>query len=91
MWQVLSASAVASPIVKAKSAQLSVHDYRPTFTVDQMVKDVDLILQAGATGKVPLPQTQMTRDALEQARTQGMAQEDYAAIIKLALARIAAG
>ncbi len=30
MWEVITASAVASPIVKAKAEQLSVHDYTPT-------------------------------------------------------------
>ena len=38
MWQVLGASAVASPIVKAKSVQLSQRDFTPTFTVEQMQK-----------------------------------------------------
>ncbi len=52
MWQVLSASAVASPILKAKSAQLSQRDSTPTFTVEQMLKDLGLILGAGLA---PLP------------------------------------
>ncbi|UUZ67155.1 NAD(P)-dependent oxidoreductase [Polaromonas sp. P2-4] len=47
MWQVLGASAVASPILKAKAVQLSDRDFTPTFTVGQMIKDLDLILGAG--------------------------------------------
>ena len=82
MWQVLGASAVASPIVKAKSAQLSQRDFTPTFTVEQMIKDLTLILGAGASSHVPLPQTALTLQLMQAAVAQGEAQEDYAAIIK---------
>ena len=44
MWDVLTHSAVASPIVKAKAEQLMRRDYTPTFTVLQMSKDLGLIL-----------------------------------------------
>jgi 3-hydroxyisobutyrate dehydrogenase len=83
MWQVLTASAVASPIVKAKAVQLSERDFRPTFTVEQMIKDLDLILNAGETHDVPLMQTAMTHQMMCAAVAQGDAQDDYAAIIKV--------
>lgn len=83
MWQVLSASAVASPIVKAKSEQLSRRDFTPTFTVEQMIKDLDLILAAGATSNVPLMQTAMTQKLMHAAVVQGNGLDDYAAIIKV--------
>ncbi len=82
MWQVLGASAVASPIVKAKSAQLSQRDFSPTFTVEQMVKDLTLILGAGADSHVPLPQTALTFQLMQATLAQGDGQDDYAAIIK---------
>jgi 3-hydroxyisobutyrate dehydrogenase-like beta-hydroxyacid dehydrogenase len=84
MWQVLGASAVASPILKAKSAQLSRRDFTPTFTVEQMLKDIGLILDAGADSQVPLPQTAMTQQLMRAAMAQGDGQQDYAAIIKAA-------
>lgn len=83
MWQVIGASAVASPIVKAKSAQLSQHDYTPTFTVGQMNKDIDLILGEGARLRVPLPQTAATRQLMSAAQAQGDGALDYAAIIRV--------
>lgn len=83
MWQVLGASAVASPIVKAKSAQLSRRDFTPTFTVEQMIKDLDLILAAGAASQVPLMQTAMTQKLMHAAVVQGDGLDDYAAIIKV--------
>ena len=83
MWQVLSASAAASPIVKAKAVQLAERDFTATFTVEQMIKDMDLILGAAAASDVPLPQTAMTQQLMHAAMAQGCAAEDYAAVIKV--------
>ena len=83
MWQVLTHSALASPIVKAKAPQLSQRDFTPTFTVEQMIKDLDLILAAGAASQVPLLQTAMTQKLMHAAVVQGDALDDYAAIIKV--------
>jgi 3-hydroxyisobutyrate dehydrogenase-like beta-hydroxyacid dehydrogenase len=82
MWQVLGASAVASPILKAKSQQLSVGDFTPTFTVEQMIKDLDLILAAGAAVQAPLAQVALTQQLMHTAVAQGDGQLDYAAIIR---------
>jgi 3-hydroxyisobutyrate dehydrogenase len=82
MWQVLSASAVASPILKAKSVQLGVRDFTPTFTVEQMSKDLDLILEAAAAVHAPLPQTSLTHQLMHAAMAQGDGLLDYAAIIR---------
>ena len=83
MWQVIGASAVASPIVKAKSVQLCQRDYTPTFTVGQMNKDLDLILAEGARLQVPLTQTAATRQLMAAAQAQGDGELDYAAIIRV--------
>ncbi|MBN9371349.1 MULTISPECIES: NAD(P)-dependent oxidoreductase [unclassified Hydrogenophaga] len=84
MWRVIGASAVASPIVKAKGVQLSQRDYTPTFTVGQMNKDIDLILGEGARLQVPLTQTAATRQLMSAAQAQGDGALDYAAIIRVA-------
>ncbi|MGJ4749060.1 NAD-binding protein, partial [Leptospira sp. SA-E8] len=83
MWPVLAASAVASPILKAKSVQLRERDFTPTFTVTQMIKDLDLILGAGADAGLALRQTTMTRQWMHEAAALGLAGEDYAAVIKV--------
>jgi len=82
MWQVLSASAVASPILKAKSVQLGVRDFTPTFTVEQMTKDLDLILDAAAAVQAPLPQAALTHQLMHAAMAQGDGLLDYAVIIR---------
>jgi 3-hydroxyisobutyrate dehydrogenase-like beta-hydroxyacid dehydrogenase len=84
MWEVLTHSAVASPIVKAKSVQLVQRDYTPTFTVLQMAKDVGLILGEAQRLKVALPQTAMTLQSLHAAAANGDADADYAAVIRCA-------
>lgn len=83
LWQVIGASAVASPIVKAKGVQLGQRDYTPTFTVGQMNKDLDLILAEGARLQVPLTQTAATRQLMAAAQAQGDGELDYAAIIRV--------
>lgn len=82
MWQVLAASAVSSPILKAKSVQLSERDFTPTFTVQQMVKDLDLIIGEGMLNQVPLLQTAMTLQLMHAAIAEGDGLDDYAAVIK---------
>jgi len=84
MWQVLGASAVASAIVRAKAVQLGARDFTPTFTVEQMIKDLELILGAGAALHVPLPQTALAQQLMHAALAQGDGQDDYAAVIKAA-------
>ncbi|MEI7783451.1 MAG: NAD(P)-dependent oxidoreductase [Betaproteobacteria bacterium] len=82
MWQVLCASAVGSPILKAKSVQLSQRDFTPTFTVEQMIKDLELIVGAARDVHAPLPQTAATLQLMHAAVAQGQALDDYAAIIQ---------
>ena len=82
LWTVIGASAVASPIVKAKAPQLAHRDFTPTFTVAQMVKDLGLIVDAAADVHVPVPQTAATLQLMHAAIAQGDGGDDYAAIIK---------
>lgn len=81
-WDVIANSAVGSPIVKAKAVALRVHDYTPTFTVDQMRKDVGLILAAGSSLDVPMPLIGQVEQMLRSAAARGDGELDYAAIIR---------
>jgi 3-hydroxyisobutyrate dehydrogenase-like beta-hydroxyacid dehydrogenase len=87
MWEVLSNSAVGSPIMKAKMAQLGKpigqRDFSPTFTVEQMIKDLSLITDAAQEYGAPLAQTQQTLDWMKQSVNEGDGLLDYAAIIRL--------
>lgn len=83
MWKVLTVSAVASPIVKAKAMQLENRDFTPTFTVVQMIKDLELILDEAVAHSMTLAQTAMTQALMHSAVNQGFGQDDYASIIQV--------
>ena len=51
--------------------------------VEQMIKDLELILCAGEASHVPLLQTAMTHKLMHAAVMQGDTMDDYAAIIKV--------
>lgn len=82
LWQVVEASAAASPIVKAKAPALRAHDYTPTFTVTQMQKDVALIRAAAAALGVATPVADVADAALARAVSRGEAGDDYAVVIR---------
>ncbi len=83
MWEVIAVSAVGSPIVQAKGELLRERDYTPTFTVDQMLKDIGLMLAAGAGSGVPLPMTALVGQTMLTAVAQGDRALDYAAVIRV--------
>jgi 3-hydroxyisobutyrate dehydrogenase-like beta-hydroxyacid dehydrogenase len=85
LWQVIEASAAASPILRAKAPQLREHDYTPTFTVEQMRKDVALIRAAAQQLGVATPVTDVAGAALLAASAAGDGGEDYAVVIRAAL------
>lgn len=84
LWQVITASAVASPIVQAKAVPLRARDYSPSFTVEQMRKDLGLILDAGHQLGVVLPLTRLVEEGQRTASAAGLGAQDYAAVIKMA-------
>ncbi|MBL8358986.1 MAG: NAD(P)-dependent oxidoreductase [Rubrivivax sp.] len=82
LWQVIEASAAASPIVRAKAPALRAHDYTPTFTVEQMRKDVALIREAAAQVGVATPVADVAARALDLAARSGEGGDDYAVVIR---------
>jgi 3-hydroxyisobutyrate dehydrogenase len=85
LWQVIEASAAASPILRAKAPQLREHDYTPTFTVQQMQKDVALIRAAARSLGVATPVADVASAALDTAAAAGDGGSDYAVVIRHAL------
>lgn len=79
----LSASTVGSPWVKAKARLLKTRDFTPTFTPNQLSKDLDLMLDAGDALGVPLQLTATTRQLMKATNADGYAAEDFIAVVKL--------
>jgi 3-hydroxyisobutyrate dehydrogenase-like beta-hydroxyacid dehydrogenase len=85
-WQdilkVLDDSAVASPMVKYKTAPLRTRDFEPTFSCKQMAKDLDLILGAGHAVGVPLQLAAQVRETYGSLVAQGDGETDFIATVK---------
>ncbi|TYO67622.1 NAD(P)-dependent oxidoreductase [Bradyrhizobium hipponense] len=85
-WQdilkVLDDSAVASPMVKYKTAPLRARDFDSTFSCKQMAKDLDLILGAGHSVGVPLQLAAQVRETYGSLVAQGDGDTDFIATVK---------
>ncbi|MGY8661123.1 NAD(P)-dependent oxidoreductase [Bradyrhizobium sp. UFLA05-109] len=80
--KVLDDSAVASPMVKYKTAPLRTRDFESTFSCKQMAKDLDLILGAGHAVGVPLQLAAQVREIYGSLVAQGDGETDFIATVK---------
>jgi 3-hydroxyisobutyrate dehydrogenase-like beta-hydroxyacid dehydrogenase len=87
-WQdilnVFDDSAIASPMVKYKTAPLRSRDFESTFSCRQMAKDLDLILDAGRGADVPLPLATLMRETYENLIADGEGEADFTATVRRA-------
>lgn len=83
MLEVLTESAVASPMVKYKAATLASRDFSSTFSCRQMAKDLDLILAAGHAGGVSLPLAANTRESYGALIGRGCGDDDFSSTVRL--------
>jgi 3-hydroxyisobutyrate dehydrogenase-like beta-hydroxyacid dehydrogenase len=81
MLDVISESAVGSPMVRYKTPPLSNRDYRSTFSCEQMAKDLDLILEASAQYRAPVPLAAQMRQIYEALIAGGRGADDYIATV----------
>lgn len=82
MLDVMAASAIGSPLLKAKSGALKNRDFSATFTCLQARKDLSLISGAAAAGGIPAPVAEIAARLIEDCIANGGGDEDYAAMIK---------
>lgn len=84
-WQdilnVLDESAVASPMVKYKTAPLRSRDFNSTFSCKQMAKDLDLVIGAGHLVGVPLQLAAQVRETYGALIAQGEGDADFIATV----------
>jgi 3-hydroxyisobutyrate dehydrogenase-like beta-hydroxyacid dehydrogenase len=87
-WQdilnVLDDSAIASPMVKYKTAPLRSRDFDSTFSCRQMAKDLDLILETGRGTDVPLPLATLMRETYKTLIAEGEGETDFIATVRQA-------
>jgi len=85
-WQdilaVFDDSAIASPMVKYKTAPLRSRDFESTFSCRQMAKDLDLILAAGHTVGVPLQLAAQVRQTYAALIAHGDGEADFISTVR---------
>lgn len=82
MLDVLADSAAASPMVKYKAGPLAQRDFSSTFSCQQMVKDLDLILGAARAAGVPMAMTALTRETYAAIIGMGGGEDDFIAPVR---------
>ncbi|MBB3937783.1 NAD(P)-dependent oxidoreductase [Aureimonas phyllosphaerae] len=83
MLEVIGQSAVASPLIAYKKDLLISRNFEPAFTVEQMMKDFDLILGAARSDHVPMTLAALVRQQYEAAFATGHAQDDFFVLVEL--------
>lgn len=83
MLQTIQAGGLASMFYQAKGKAISTGNFNKNFSIDLMLKDLNLALDAGEKNGVPLPQTAITREMFSAARARGFGDEDMSAVIKV--------
>ena len=79
---VMAESAAASPFVKYKTGPLERRDFSPTFTAGQIVKDLDLILDAAGKTGVPAPLAAIVRQSYTAMLAAEGGGDDFIAIVR---------
>jgi 3-hydroxyisobutyrate dehydrogenase-like beta-hydroxyacid dehydrogenase len=82
MLDVIAESAVASPLIAYKRDLLVSRNFEPAFTVEQMMKDFDLILQAARADHVPMSLVALVRQQYEAAFSTGHAGQDFFMLVE---------
>ena len=86
--EVLTNSAIASPMVKYRGPFVLGQPEEAWFDVNMMQKDLVYALEAGRELDVPLPTTAVANEYLTAARALGLARKDFAVLFEV-LARLA--
>lgn len=87
-WQdildVLTNSAVGSPMVHYKAKSLETRDFASTFSCRQMAKDLDLIVGAGHAAEMAMPLATLTREIYGALIGRGEGEADFISTVRLA-------
>jgi 3-hydroxyisobutyrate dehydrogenase-like beta-hydroxyacid dehydrogenase len=83
MIDVISSSAVGSPILNYKKETLKKRDFTPAFTARQMAKDFDLVLETANLKNIPMPITSTVRQHWSAMIGTGRGELDYFAYVEM--------
>lgn len=77
MLEVMTQSAIATPLLGYKKDLLVRGDYPAAFSVRQIIKDLDLVLGTASADHVSVPVNAVVRARFEQASLDGCGDEDF--------------
>ena len=77
MLEVMTQSAIATPLLGYKKDLLTRGDYPAAFSVSQIMKDLDLVMAAARADHVPVPVNAIVRQRFEQAYAEGQGDADF--------------
>ena len=77
IMDVVSESAIASPLIQYKRAAITSGDYKAAFSASQMLKDFDLIERAAAATSCPMPLVSNIRKLYHDAVARGQGDQDF--------------
>ena len=83
MIEIIKSSAVGSPLIQYKEQTLKDRDYTASFSAKQMAKDLDLVLDAGRAGNVPLSIAAQARQHYTAMISTNRGENDYFGYIDL--------
>lgn len=83
MVEAITSGATDSPLYRLKGAAIQAGNFTSNFALDLLLKDLDLVLQAGRHSGAYLPVAAATREAASAARARGHGDQDMAALIRL--------
>lgn len=82
MLQVVGGGAMAAPLFQAKGAMIARRDFARQFSVDLLLKDLDLALREARNQRVYLPVAAAVREAVSGSHARGYGGEDMAALVR---------
>jgi 3-hydroxyisobutyrate dehydrogenase-like beta-hydroxyacid dehydrogenase len=81
---VLSHSSLNAPMYQTKGTSISKRQFTPArFLTKHLLKDINLVLEAGKDAGVPLPALEPIRQFYTEAMSMGLGDEDYSAVVKV--------
>jgi 3-hydroxyisobutyrate dehydrogenase-like beta-hydroxyacid dehydrogenase len=83
LLDIISHSALNAPMYQTKGNSILERNFAPRFFVEHMLKDVNLILEAGGTMNAPLPTIRAAQALFSAAAKAGFGREDYSAVVKV--------
>ena len=83
LLDILSHSSLSAPMYQTKGNSMLDRNFAPRFYVEHMLKDINLILDAGKQLEIPLPGIAVAQRLFSDAAAAGFAHEDYSAVVKV--------